>query len=185
MAVVVVLLASLMVGGPGWGRPSKLTPEVRELVASFVRDGAALDVAAVVAGVHRSTLFDWMRRGRAARDRVEAGERINASERRFVDFLDAIDQARADAEASAVQVVRNAIRREDLRAAQWYLERAHPDRWGRRNPEPRPSVPSPALEDREPNAPRCGSRSNSGRSVPPSEHNSSGTRRSRSSPTST
>ena len=29
------------------------------------------------------------------------------------------------------------------------LERAHPERWGRRSPEPRSAVPSPALEDRE------------------------------------
>jgi hypothetical protein len=152
--VVLVVLVGLCagVGGSGWGRPSKLTPDVRDLVASFVRNGGALEVAAVVAGVHRSTVYEWQRRGRLARDRLQAGERIKASERRFVGFLDAIDQARADAEISAVMVVRDAILRQDLKAAQWYLERAHPERWARRTPDPGPSVPSPALEEREPDA---------------------------------
>ena len=50
---------------PG-GRPTKLTPEVRQKICDAVRAGNYLDTAAEFGGVDRSTLHRWLRRGERA-----------------------------------------------------------------------------------------------------------------------
>jgi transposase len=51
-----------MCGNPG--RPTKLTLPLANRVVSALRDGASLGAAAERAGVSRSTLHAWLRRGR-------------------------------------------------------------------------------------------------------------------------
>lgn len=102
---------------PRVGRRSKLTPEVREKVLVAIRAGNYLEVAARYAGVSRSTLFSWLERGRKAR----SGQ--------FLDFLDAVEGAIAQAEVQAVARI-SAASQLDWKAAAWLLERgpAH-QRW--------------------------------------------------------
>lgn len=103
------------------GRPTKLTPEVHAAIVAAIEAGNFAETAAALAGVHRDTFFSWMDRGR----RGEAP---------FSDFSDAVLRARAKAEAVAVQEVRTGFSdpKTGAERAQWYLERAHNDRWGRR-----------------------------------------------------
>lgn len=102
---------------PRIGRPTRFTPEVREKVLVAIRAGNYLEVAARYAGISRSTLFGWLDRGRKAR----SGQ--------FLEFLDAVDGAIAQAEVAAVADVVKASQT-DWRAAAWLLERgpAH-QRW--------------------------------------------------------
>jgi transposase-like protein len=100
------------------GRPTKLTPEVKERIVRAIRAGNYGEVAARAAGISRSTYYRWMERGRE-------GEAI------YCDFADAVSGAEADAEVEAVARIRQAMP-DDWRACAHYLERRHPDRWRRR-----------------------------------------------------
>lgn len=141
------------------GRPTALTPEVRRTVVQAIRGGVYAHVAAQHAGIAPSTYYGWMARGRAERDRllamIEEGEDRPApldSERPFLEFLEAVSRADAEAEIVATLKVRQA---DDWRAAAWYLERRHPDRYGRRSQveiggiEGAPPVPVEIVEDRK------------------------------------
>jgi len=97
-----------------------------------VRAGNYLEVAAAFAGIHRSTLFDWMRRGARERERRLKGEPPNVEEDAFVEFSDAIQKALAEAEVRDVAIIGKAAQ-EHWQAAAWRLERKFPERWGRRD----------------------------------------------------
>lgn len=103
---------------PG-GRPSKLTPERQERIVELIRAGNYMEIAAQAAGIDVSTLYRWLQRGEKARSGP------------YRQFRDAVMRARVEAEARAVVVVQKAALT-DWRAASWWLERAFPDRWGRR-----------------------------------------------------
>lgn len=121
------------------GRPTKLTPEVTEKVATAIRaTGMYLETAAVYAGVCKSTLHNWLRTGNAARDRIEALEdedgtiEVTEHEDLCLEFLAAVEKAIADADAIDLGRVRKS---KDWKAAAWRLERRHPGEWGRRKIE--------------------------------------------------
>ncbi|MBM3268913.1 MAG: helix-turn-helix domain-containing protein [Candidatus Sericytochromatia bacterium] len=103
------------------GRPSKLTPEAAEIVATAIRAGASREAAAAQAGIARSTLYDWCKRG-------ESGDE------QFTWFSDTLKKAEADLEAKALAHILEAAGK-SWQAAAWLLERRFPDRWGRRPPE--------------------------------------------------
>ena len=128
--------------GRGRGRPSKLTAVLEERIVDLVRDGVALEVAACAEGIHRSTLFEWLRRGREASRLWECGERVPDAEKPFLAFSDAVARAGAEAEIRAVQVVRKSSL-DNPRDAQWLLERRHPERWAK------PPTALPAAQPRD------------------------------------
>ena len=127
---------------PRLGRPTKLTPEVRERIVKSVRQGNFIETAAEAAGVHRGTVFRWIQ---------EANEGHPDPNR--AEFRDALMQARADAESTMVALVFRAamggvVIKEvtrtlrdgtqesetvysapDGRVGLEYLSRAFPDRW--------------------------------------------------------
>jgi len=100
-------------------RPTKLTPKVRERIVESIRAGAYAEQAARAAGIAPSTYYGWLRRG-------EAGEPT------FSEFSEALRAGEAEAEIAAVATIREAAQAGDWRAAAHYLERRHPERWGRR-----------------------------------------------------
>lgn len=139
------------------GRRSKLTPEVSKRLNTALRAGNYLEVAARYAGVGLATLMLWMKRGReaqAALDAQKAGkplpvlargrkptakqraapplDTVPASEMPYVELVDMIKSAEAEGEMRAVLAVTSAMR-ENWTAAMTFLERKHPDRWGRRD----------------------------------------------------
>ena len=105
-------------------RPTKLTPQVRDQIAEAIRLGAYAEQAAAAAGIASSTYYDWIKRG-------------DAGEQPFSEFSEALRACEAQAEVAAVTVLRDAAQAGDWRAAAHYLERRHPERWGRR---PQPQV---------------------------------------------
>ncbi len=113
-------------------RPTKLTPAVHASIVENLRAGAYIETAAAAAGVSASTVHAWLRR---AEDHPEdCGSP-------FLEFLEAVEKARAEAELDAIRTIREAAPR-SWQAAAWYLERSYPKRWGRQAPEPSPKLAS-------------------------------------------
>lgn len=81
------------------GRPTKLTDKLIEEIASAVRSAQFVEVAAAMVGVHKETLYAWLRRGAEAR--ASAGK-LNAQDRRCLKFSDAVAKAVAEAEAFTI-----------------------------------------------------------------------------------
>ena len=99
------------------GRPTSLTPKLREKIVALIRVGNYPSVAARAAGIGRATFFQWMARGRKG-------------EQPFADFADAVNTARGDAESFLVGVIQSAAAGGDWKAAARMLEAMTP-RWAR------------------------------------------------------
>lgn len=145
----------------GVGRPIKLTEAVQDIILDAIRCGNYLETAAACAGIHRDTLYEWLRKGAAAPE----GDC-------YRDFSDMLTRAMAASECIAVEAIRQAgeehdvtrtrttvkplldygrpvldehgnpvliteettehVREHDWRALSWLLERRFSRRWGRR-----------------------------------------------------
>jgi transposase len=102
------------------GPKTSLTPEMQGRVIDAIRAGNYLDTAAAYAGIHRSTLHDWLKRGRSKNP-----------EEPFASFVEAVEEAMGKAETRFVALIAEAAQT-TWTAAAWWLERRYPDRWGRR-----------------------------------------------------
>jgi hypothetical protein len=98
-------------------RATKLTPEIQAEICRYLRAGNYVETAAVLAGIHKDTFYDWVKRGRR-------GQEPHAA------FVLEVDRAMAHAEAREVARIVKAAERE-WQAAAWRLERRYPQRWGR------------------------------------------------------
>ena len=148
----------------GAGRPigsTKLNQRIQDTIVTAVRHGNYLETAAALAGVHRDTLYEWLRKGAAAPE----GDC-------YRDFSDTLTRAMAQSEAEAVAAINEAgmphevtrcritrkplfqdgkpvldddgnpvfieeiltetTQEHDWRALAWRLERRFNKRWGRR-----------------------------------------------------
>lgn len=103
-------------GGP----TLKLTPELIATVVGFISKGSYITVAAAAAGVHRETLYAWMRRGADQRKRKVRGI--------YRTFLDAMERAHAECETALLARIVKAGE-EQWSAAAWTLERTRPSRY--------------------------------------------------------
>ena len=104
---------------PG-GRPSKLTPERQERLEEAIAAGNYYETACTLVGIDYRTFRYWMEKG-------EAGV-----SKKYVQFFQAITHAEAQAEQNAITAWQRAFP-DDWRAAQMFLERRHPDRWGKQD----------------------------------------------------
>ena len=98
------------------GRPSKLTPEIQQKIVWALRLGNYRKSAAEYAGVSERTLCDWMRRG------------TEETHGAYADFCQEVVAAEQAAEIRALGVIQQAAKR-DWKAAAWFLERKHPERY--------------------------------------------------------
>lgn len=99
---------------------SKLTPAVAAAVLEGLANGASAREAAAAAGVAHRTFYYWQTAADADPDSI------------YAEFRDMVAQARAQAELANVAIVRRAADT-TWQAAAWLLERAYPERWGRRD----------------------------------------------------
>jgi hypothetical protein len=112
-------------------RPTLLTPEVQDRIVSAVRAGSYLDDAASMAGIGSSTLFLWLATGRQANEKRENGEVLTDRETLCMEFLEAVERARAEATLRNIAIIQKAAQDGTWQAAAWYLERTNPKKWGR------------------------------------------------------
>lgn len=98
------------------GRPPSWDAAKAEKVVELVRGGNHVETSCVLAGVARSSYYNWLRRGADG-------------EQPYRDFALAVDQAAAEAEARAVETIEGAART-DWRAAGWLLSHSRQRHWG-------------------------------------------------------
>lgn len=103
------------------GRPTKLTPTVRDRIVAAIQAGNYAEIAAQYAGVGKTTYYRWMELG-AAEDAPEM----------YREFRHAVESARSEAEIRNVALIQRAANEGTWQAAAWYLERTAWQRWGRR-----------------------------------------------------
>lgn len=101
-------------------RPTKLNAEVLEKIVTAIKAGSYVETAAAFAGVGKSTLYDWLRKGAAQKNGI------------YREFSIAIEQALAHADVRDITIIAQAAQKGVWQAAAWRLERKYPDRWGKR-----------------------------------------------------
>jgi hypothetical protein len=111
-----------------YGRRGALTPDIEAKIVEAVEQGSYLKIAAQAAGIGQNTLSLWLGRGRAAAATRDAGEPVPEVDERYLRFLEAVTQAQATAETTAVAAWRKAFP-DDWRAARDFLARSNPERW--------------------------------------------------------
>lgn len=99
---------------PRTGRPTKLTKEVQDKVALAVGLGAPYELAALYAGLDRTTVWDWLKKGE------------NQTEGPFREFSNAVKKAEGDGVVGCLASVRKAGQQQ-WQAAAWWLERKFPE----------------------------------------------------------
>lgn len=118
------------------GRPTKLTKALVGELADILRGGNFVAAACAKVGISKALFYQWCDKGKAARERSEAGEGLTAEQSSFLEFLDTVEEARADAEIDSVRLLKQAAEHGldggDLRALTFFLERGRPDHWGNR-----------------------------------------------------
>ena len=107
------------------GRPTKLTPALQDKICQLIAKGNYLITACNVVGINKSTYLRWVER---------AEQETNNGGGLYCDFGVAIKKAEGEAEAQLAQFVREtAIDKKDGYLGMTFLERRHPDRWGRKD----------------------------------------------------
>ena len=115
------------------GRPIKLDQNIHDKIYHAIRAGNYIETAAAYAGINKTTLYDWLKRGeRARKESEDSGRKVPKKEEAFVNFSNAIEKALAEAEMNDVKRITVAARK-DWHAAAWRLERKFPARWGRKH----------------------------------------------------
>ena len=104
----------------GGGRYSRLTDETQRRIVEAIRAGNYIETAAQYAGVNKTTIYAWLKK---ADDPDQ--------DPRYAEFRNAVEEARAQAEARNVMLIQKAANEGTWQAAAWYLERTAPHRWGR------------------------------------------------------
>jgi hypothetical protein len=112
------------------GRPRLDRGPILDRLEPYLRDGIGFETACPAAGVGAATVRDWIRTDSRARDLVaewrEEGRAVQHDR-----CLTAILKAATGREDWTTLNDDGEDFRGDWRAAAWYLERVHPDRFGR------------------------------------------------------
>lgn len=113
------------------GQPTKLTPERKERILSYLVTGVTVEVAARASGIEPQTHYNWFNRGKPRRDDEQPHTEQDAI---YVDYFEDVMRARAEREAYlAGLVMKHAT--DDWRAALAMLQAMFPERWNRQRLE--------------------------------------------------
>ena len=102
------------------GRRLKLTPELIEQVVTAIRLGNYAQTACELVGIGTTTYYRWL----------EMAEKPS-NPQIYREFRDAIKRAEAEAEVRTVARIMRAADDGTWQASAWYLERKHPEKWGK------------------------------------------------------
>jgi hypothetical protein len=111
---------------PQVGRPSKLTPELIAKLSNYIAKGNYAITACKCCGISEHTFYDYVKLGEADLE--------NGVESLYAQFLQSIKSAEAEAEASLASMIKEtALEKREWLPAMTFLERRHPERWGRKD----------------------------------------------------
>ena len=112
------------------GRPSKILEKERvDEFLALINDGVDFNIAADTARIARSTVFEWLRKGRDIQNNLMDMSRLTSKEQAFLDFLERFMRARVAPEVRAVGIINSSVEKGSWRAAAWVLEHRYPERW--------------------------------------------------------
>jgi transposase len=114
-------------------RPTKLNAETHTTIINAITAGAYIETAAAHAGIHKDTLYDWLKKGRQHSQQETNGEKLTEKQQALARFSDAIEKALGDAELRDIAIISKAAAEGAWQASAWRLERKFPDRWGKRS----------------------------------------------------
>lgn len=97
----------------------KLTPETTQKIFQAIQMGATYELAASYAGITYNTLYNWMKKGEAAKSG------------KFKDFVKELKEAEGKAAIGWLAKIEKAGSEGDWRAVAWKLERRYPEDYGR------------------------------------------------------
>jgi len=132
-----------------YGRPTLLTPELRDKICQYLRVGSYVETAVAAVGIHKDTFYGWMKDAaflhRLRLNALDKGQTFEASDAEIalMEFSDAMEKAIAEAELADLVVIRTAANAGQWQAAAWRLERCKPQKYARRyvvEPEPQKAV---------------------------------------------
>ena len=101
------------------GRKTKLNPQLQERICQLISAGNYIRTACQAVGISGQTYINWMKRG----EKSQKGS--------YFEFFEAVKKAEAQAIARNVAVIQSAAK-ETWQAAAWWLERKHPQDWGKK-----------------------------------------------------
>jgi len=108
---------------PDNGRPSKLSYDRQEKIATAVEAGKSITSAARMAGVDRTTVYGWLDKGEAAKEAGESNE--------FADFYDRLTRAKGHGEDFYFGLALELAREDgDHRFIASLMKQRYPDSWG-------------------------------------------------------
>lgn len=115
------------------GRPTKLNDKVQHKIVTAIKQGNYIETASAYAGINKSTLYDWLKRGQREIDRVskDGRLRVRKKEQKYVEFSNLVEKALAESEMRDVLLIGKAAETQ-WQASAWRLERKFPDKWGRK-----------------------------------------------------
>lgn len=138
------------------GRPTRLHQALIEEVSTRIAQGEHQETAALAVGISKSTFYSWKAKGEEARNARDNGVPVPKERAIYVEFLEAVDEARALGVSRVVQAVQRAaiggdvaslreweddagnlhrevtFTRPNVAAMTWWLERAEPQKYARR-----------------------------------------------------
>lgn len=107
------------------GRTTKLTPELQRNLCAVISAGNYVVTACNYVGIDPTTYSMWLQRGTGTHP-------TRPKTKLYVDFVEAVQKAEAQAEATRVARIAKAGQEGTWQADAWYLERRYPERWGRK-----------------------------------------------------
>ena len=112
----------------------KLTSSVIDALAEAMANGAAIDVACNIAGVHRATFFRWQQQAEQIYKDVAEGKvqrsKLKSREKNLLNFLETILKTTAEYELELLKEIRDKVK--GWQALAWILERRFRERYARR-----------------------------------------------------
>lgn len=128
------------------GRPSRIfeTERIEEFL-QMIQDGVDFNIAADSARLARSTVFEWLKKGREIQNRDDDLSDLSSKDIAYLDFLERFTRARVSPEVKAVESISKSIEKGSWRAAAWVLEHRFPERWSLDRDGNRPPISSAPL----------------------------------------
>ena len=114
------------------GRKVKLTPALIESIVKKLNVGAYAKYVAISEGITERTYYLWLERGAKAEKLWELGKKIPETEVLFLQFLQSVRQAEANANIILTTMVFSKGN-EDWKAALEMLARKWPEDWARKD----------------------------------------------------
>jgi len=112
------------------GRPSRIfeTERIEEFL-QLIEDGVDFNISADSARLARSTVFEWLSKGRDIENMWDESSELSIKDKKFLDFLERYKRARVAPEIKAVETISRSVEKGSWRAAAWMLESRFPERW--------------------------------------------------------